>query len=48
LQRVNDLFDSVELARAIDTEEFKRFLDCVPIAVVAAPIVPRPDFVIAI
>jgi PAS domain S-box-containing protein len=32
--QVNDLFDSVELAKAIATEEFKQFLDYVPIALV--------------
>jgi len=31
---VNDLFDSVDLARAIDTGEFKQFLDHIPIALV--------------
>jgi PAS domain S-box-containing protein len=33
-QQINDLFDSLELAKAIDTEEFKLFLDHVPIAIV--------------
>jgi PAS domain S-box-containing protein len=32
--RVNDLFDSVDLAKAIDTEEFKYFLDHIPVALV--------------
>jgi PAS domain S-box-containing protein len=32
-QQVNDLFDSVELANAVETEEFKHFLDYVPIAI---------------
>jgi PAS domain S-box-containing protein len=32
-QQVNDLFDSVELAKALETEEFKHFLDYVPIAI---------------
>jgi two-component sensor histidine kinase len=35
-QQVNDLFDSVELAEAIETEEFKNFLDHVPIALVVS------------
>jgi PAS domain S-box-containing protein len=32
-QQVNDLFDSSELAKAIDTEDFKHFLDHIPIAI---------------
>ena len=35
-QQVNDLFDSIELAEALETEEFKHFLDHVPIAVVVS------------
>src|SRR5947209_12858628 len=35
-QQVNDLFDSIELAEALETEEFKNFLDHVPIAVVVS------------
>jgi PAS domain S-box-containing protein len=34
--QINDLFDSVELARAIETREFKEFLDHVPIAMVVS------------
>jgi PAS domain S-box-containing protein len=33
-RQVNDLFDSVELSKAIQTEEFKQLLDHVPIAIV--------------
>lgn len=33
-QQINDLFDSAELTQAIETEEFKRFLDHIPIAIV--------------
>ena len=33
-QQVNDLFDSLELTQAIETEEFRVFLDHVPIAIV--------------
>jgi PAS domain S-box-containing protein len=33
-RQVNDLFDSLELAQAIDTEEFRVFLDHIPIAIV--------------
>jgi PAS domain S-box-containing protein len=33
-QQVNDLFDSVELTRVVETEEFKLFLDHVPMAIV--------------
>jgi hypothetical protein len=29
-QQVNDLFDSAELSKAIETEEFKQFLDYIP------------------
>lgn len=35
-QQVNDLFDSAELARAVETEEFKLFLDHLPIAIVVS------------
>lgn len=33
-QQVNDLFDSPEFAKAVETEEFKLFLDHLPIAIV--------------
>jgi PAS domain S-box-containing protein len=33
-QQVNDLFDSLELTQAIETEEFRVFLDHIPIAIV--------------
>jgi PAS domain S-box-containing protein len=32
--QVNDLFDSLELTRAVNTEEFRRFLDHIPIAII--------------
>lgn len=32
-QQVNDLFDSTDLAKAVETEEFKLFLDHFPIAI---------------
>ncbi|OSJ36453.1 hypothetical protein BSZ19_04200 [Bradyrhizobium japonicum] len=35
-QQINDLFDSAELSMAIETEEFKRFLDYIPIAIVVS------------
>lgn len=35
-QQVNDLFDSTELAKAVETEEFKLFLDHLPIAIVVS------------
>jgi len=35
-QQINDLFDSVELTRAVETEEFRRFLDHIPIAIVVS------------
>src|SRR5256885_4550560 len=33
-QQVNDLFDSLELTQAVQTEEFRVFLDHIPIAIV--------------
>src|SRR4051794_40516571 len=33
-QQVNDLFDSLELTQAIETEEFRVFLDHIPIAII--------------
>ena len=33
-QQVNDLFDSLELTQAIDTEEFRVFLDHIPIPII--------------
>jgi PAS domain S-box-containing protein len=33
-EQVNDLFDSPEFAKAVETEEFKLFLDHIPIAIV--------------
>ena len=33
-QQVNDLFDSIELSQAVNTEEFKHFLDYIPIAII--------------
>lgn len=33
-QQINDLFDSPEFAKAVETEEFKLFLDHLPIAIV--------------
>lgn len=35
-QHVNDLFDSSDLAKAVETEEFKLFLDHLPIAIVVS------------
>jgi PAS domain S-box-containing protein len=32
-QQVNDLFDSLELTQAVETEEFRLFLDHIPIAI---------------
>src|SRR3954465_10215933 len=32
--QVNDLFDSLDLTRAVNTEEFRRFLDHISIAIV--------------
>jgi PAS domain S-box-containing protein len=38
-QQVNDLFDSLELTQAIETEEFRLFLDHVPIAIAVSKMV---------
>ena len=38
-QQVNDLFDSLELSQAIETEEFRVFLDHIPIAIVISKLV---------
>lgn len=38
-QQVNDLFDSLELTHAIETEEFQVFLDNIPIAIVISKLV---------
>jgi PAS domain S-box-containing protein len=35
-QQVNDLFESLELTQAIETEEFRVFLDHIPIAIVVS------------
>jgi PAS domain S-box-containing protein len=37
-QQVDDFFDSSELTKAIDTEEFKHFLDYVPIAIMISKV----------
>jgi PAS domain S-box-containing protein len=47
-RQVNDLFDSSELAKAIDSEDFRHFLDHVPIAIVISKLLggdPRIIFV---
>lgn len=38
-QAVNDLFDSLEATQAIETEEFRVFLDHIPIAIVISKVV---------
>jgi PAS domain S-box-containing protein len=38
-QQINDLFDSAELSQAVRSEEFRRFLDHLPIAIVISKIV---------
>ncbi len=38
-RQVNDLFDSLELSQAIETEEFRLFLDHLPIAIVIAKLI---------
>jgi PAS domain S-box-containing protein len=37
--QINDLFDSVSLAQAIKTEEFRHFLDHIPIAIVISRLI---------
>src|SRR4051794_8661919 len=38
-QQVNDLFDSLELTQAVETEEFRVFLDHIPIAIIISKLV---------
>src|SRR4051812_3794216 len=38
-QQVNDLFDSLELTQAVETEEFRVFLDHIPIAIIISKVV---------
>jgi PAS domain-containing protein len=38
-QQVNDLFDSLELTQAVETEEFRLFLDHIPIAIVISKLI---------
>ena len=45
-QQVNDLFDSLELAHAIDTEEFRIFLDHIPIAIVISKLLRGRDCIV--
>jgi PAS domain S-box-containing protein len=35
-EQINDLFDSVELTKAVNTDEFRHFLDHVPIAIIVS------------
>lgn len=35
-QQINDLFDSAELTKALESEEFKQFLDYIPLAIVVS------------
>jgi PAS domain S-box-containing protein len=35
-EQINDLFDAVELTKAVNTEEFRHFLDHVPIAIIVS------------
>jgi two-component sensor histidine kinase len=42
-QQVNELFDSPELTQAIETDEFRVFLDHIPIAIVVAMLVAKPS-----
>jgi PAS domain S-box-containing protein len=38
-QQVSDLFDSLELTQAVETEEFRLFLDHIPIAIIISKLV---------
>jgi PAS domain S-box-containing protein len=38
-QQVNDLFDSLDITNAIDTDEFRLFLDHIPIAIVISKLI---------
>ncbi len=38
-RQINDLFDSPDLTRAIESEDFKAFLDCLPIAIVVSKLI---------
>jgi hypothetical protein len=38
-QQVNSLFDSLELTQAVESEEFRVFLDHIPIAIVISRLV---------
>ena len=35
-QQINDIFGSAELTKVLETEEFKQFLDYIPIAIVVS------------
>src|SRR5215210_3415882 len=35
-EQINDLFDAVELTNALNTEEFRHFLDHIPIAIIVS------------
>ena len=45
-QQVSDLFDSLDLANAIDTEEFRIFLDHIPIAIVISKLLRNEDRIV--
>jgi PAS domain S-box-containing protein len=45
-QQVNDLFDSLELTQAVETEEFRVFLDHIPIAIVIAKLMRGDERVV--
>src|SRR5437764_1525212 len=38
-QQINDLFDSADRSQAVRSEEFRRFLDHLPIAIVIAKVI---------
>ena len=45
-QQFSDLFDSPELANAIDTEEFRIFLEHIPIAIVVSKLLRGEDRIV--
>jgi PAS domain S-box-containing protein len=45
-QQINELFDSPELAAAIDTQEFKLFLNYIPIAIIISKLIHSDQHIV--
>ena len=45
-QQVNDLFESMELSSAVDTEEFRIFLEHIPIAIIVSKLLKEEDRIV--